>query len=204
MPHHPNPSRCTNPVWLNFPHVEYARLSDAMSALGPTILQVKKSNENDAFFTEYKCKLPNCKHQRRVESPGDPFSGPAYLTTILACSHQVITWEEHYRTLVAKRNVGIFRFSSPKIGLHPLVRAYTDLLSMTKLEPKEISPKLQADFAMDPMFIQSRPVLDIITQQICSCVCLNLSEQVENDPTQKNTSIQYTHDVVSFKEKHLL
>jgi hypothetical protein len=141
----------------------------------------------------------------RVESPGDgPFSGPVYLTAILACSHQVITWEEHYRTLVAKRNDGIYKVISPKIGLHPLVRAYTDILSMTKLEPKEISRKLQNDFAMDPMFIQSRPVRDIITQQICSRVLLIHSEQVLNDPTQKNTSIQYTHDVVSFKEKHLL
>jgi hypothetical protein len=57
------------------------------------------------------------------------------LTTILACSHQVITaWEEHYRTLVAKRIDGIFKVISPKIGLYSLVRAYTDMLSMTKLE----------------------------------------------------------------------
>jgi hypothetical protein len=54
------------------------------------------------------------------------------------------------------------------------------------------------------MFIQSRPVRDIIIQQICGRVHLIRSEQVLNDPTQKNTSIQYTHDVVSFKEKHLL
>jgi hypothetical protein len=92
----------------------------------------------------------------------------------------------------------------PKIRLHPSVRAYTDILSMTKLEPKEISRKLHKDFAMDPMFIQSRPVRDIITQQIRSRVRLICSEQVLNDPTQKNTSIQCTHDVVNFKEKHLL
>jgi hypothetical protein len=49
------------------------------------------------------------------------------------------------------------------MGLHPLVRAYTDILSMTKLEPKEIFRKLQTYFVMDPMFIQSRPVRDIIT-----------------------------------------
>ncbi len=54
------------------------------------------------------------------------------------------------------------------------------------------------------MFIQSRPVRDMITQQIRSRVRLIRSEQVLNDPTQKNTSIQYTHDVVSFKRKHLL
>jgi hypothetical protein len=205
MPHHPDPSCRTNPVWLNLPHVEYEHLSDAMLALGPTILQVKKSNENDTFITQYKCKLPNCKHQMLVESPGDgPFSGPAYLTTILGCLHQVITWEEYYRTLLAKRNDRIFKVISPKIGLHPLVRAYTDRLSMTKLEPKEISHKLQADFAMDPMFIQSHPVHDIITQQIRSRIRLIRSEQVQNNPTQQNTSIQCTYDVVSFKEKHLL
>jgi hypothetical protein len=71
-----------------------------------------------------------------------PFSGPVYLTIILACSHEVITWEEHYRTLVAKRNGGIVKVISPMIGLHPLVRAYYDILSMTKLEPREISLKL--------------------------------------------------------------
>ncbi len=205
FPHHPDPNRQTSPVWLNLPHVEYERLGDAMSALGPTILQVKKSNENGTFITEYKCKLPNCKHRMRVQSPGDgPFSGPAYLTSIYSCSHPVVTWEEHYRTLVSKRNDGIFKVISPKIGLHPLVRAYTDILSMTKLEPKEISRKLQADFAMDPMFIQSRPVRDIITQQIRSRVRFIRSEQVQKNTTQKNTSIQYTHDVVSFKEKYLL
>jgi hypothetical protein len=71
IPHHPDPSRQTSPVWLNLPHVEFARLADCMSALGPTILQVKKSNDNCTFITEYKCKLPNCKHQMRVESPGE-------------------------------------------------------------------------------------------------------------------------------------
>jgi hypothetical protein len=138
IPHHPDPSRQTSPVWLNLPHVEYTRVADRMSALGPTILQVKKSTKNCTFITEYKCKLPNCKHRMRVESPDGegPFSGPIYLTTILACSHQIITWEEHYRTLVAKRNNGIFNVILPKIRLHPLVRAYTNTLFMTKLEPK--------------------------------------------------------------------
>jgi hypothetical protein len=136
IPHHHNRSRQNSPVWLNLPHIEYEHLGDAMSALGPTILQVKKSNKNRTFITEYKCKLPTCKHQMHVESPCEgPFSGPLYLTTILACSHQVITaWEEHYRTLVAKRIDGIFKVISPKIGLYSLVRAYTDMLSMTKLE----------------------------------------------------------------------
>jgi hypothetical protein len=127
------------------------------------------------------------------------------LTQIEACSHQVITWEEHYRTLLAaRRNGGNIKVASPKIGLHPLVRAYTDILSKTKLEPKEVSGKLQADCAMDPMFIQSCPVSDIITQQIGNRLRLIHQEEVQNHPTQKNTSIQYTQDVVSFKEKHLL
>jgi hypothetical protein len=30
------------------------------------------------------------------------------------------------------------------------------------LEPKEISHKIQVDFESDPMFLQSRPVFDII------------------------------------------
>jgi hypothetical protein len=77
IPHHPDPSRQTSPVWLNVPPVEYARLADCMSALGPDILQVKKSNENCTSITEYECKLPNSKHRMRVESPGEgPFSGP--------------------------------------------------------------------------------------------------------------------------------
>jgi hypothetical protein len=68
----------------------------------------------------------------RVVSPGDgPFSGPAYLITLQACSHKVISWAEHYRTLVVNRHGGNIKLMSPKIGLHPLVRAYTDILSMT-------------------------------------------------------------------------
>ena len=130
-----------------------------MSALGPTILHLKKSTSKGNFITEYKCRFPKCKCQMRVESPGNgPFSGPAYLTTLLYCSHQDISWAEHYRTLVVKRNGGNINVISPKIGLHPLVRAYTDILSTTRLQPKEFFCKIQADFAMDPMFIQSRPV----------------------------------------------
>ena len=48
----------------------------------------------------------------------------------------------------------------------PFGYTYTDIVSMTQLQPKEIARKIQADFAMDPMLIQSRPVRDIITQQI--------------------------------------
>jgi hypothetical protein len=99
------------------------------------------------------CKLPNCRHQMHVESPGNgPFSGPAYLTRTFAHSHQVILWVEHYRMLVVKRSSGNINVISPKIGLHPLVRAYTDNLFMTKLEPKEISGKLGLGF------IQSHPI----------------------------------------------
>jgi hypothetical protein len=44
--------------------------------------------------------------------------------------------------LVARRNGGNFEAVSPIFGLHPLVRAYTDVFSMTKLDPKEISCKV--------------------------------------------------------------
>ena len=203
--HLPDPTRQTTPVWLNQPHVEFERLGDAMSALGPTILHVKKSSNKGKCITEYKCRFPNCKRRMRVVSPGDgPFSGPAYLTTLLACSHKVISWAEHYRTLVVKRHGGIINVVSPKIGLHPLVRAYTDILSMTRLQPKEISRKIQADFAMDPMFLQSRPVRDIITQQISHRIRLIRHDGIRKHPNQKNISIQFTQDVVSFKRKHLL
>jgi hypothetical protein len=85
---------------------------------------------------------------------------------------------------------------SPKIGLHPLVRAYTDILSMTRLQPKEISRKIQADFAMDPMLLQSHPVQDIITQQISHRLCLIHHDCIKEHPNQKNI----THDVVSLKK----
>jgi hypothetical protein len=192
--HHSDPTRQTTPVWFNQPHVEFKRLGDAMSALGPTILHVKKSTNKGKCITEYKCGFPNCKRRMRVVSPGDgPFSGPTYLTTLLACSHKVISWAEHYtRTLVVKRHGGIINVISPKIGLHSLVRAYTDILAMTQLQPKEISRKIQADFAMDLMFLQSCPVRDIITGQISHRIRLI------------RISIQFTHDVVSFKKQNLL
>jgi hypothetical protein len=140
-----------------------------------------------------------------VHSPGEgPFSGPVCLTTIEDCSHQAITWAEHYRLLASKRNDGNIKVVSPQIGLHPLGRAYSDILPMTKLEQKEIPQKLKAAFEMNPMFIQSHPVSDIITQQISNHVSLIRQEEVQNDPTQKNSSMEYTHDVVSLKEKHLL
>ena len=199
------PTRRTSQVWLNLPHVQYERLGDAMSALGPTITQIKKYHENDIFVSEYRCKLKNCLRRMRVHSPGEgPFSGPVYLTFIGVCSHQAITWTDHYKSLLLKKMNGTTPVLSPKIGLHPLVRAYTDILSMTRLEPKEISRKIQADFAMDPMFLQSRPVRDIINKQISHRIRLIRNEGVKNDPSQKNTIIQYTHDVISFKEKHLL
>ena len=40
----PDPrTRRISQVWLNLPHVQYERLGDAMSALGPTITQIKKT-----------------------------------------------------------------------------------------------------------------------------------------------------------------
>jgi hypothetical protein len=56
-----------------------------------------------------------------VKSPGeDPFSGSAYLVTILVCSHQVIiTWEELDRTLLAKRNNGIYKVIQPRLDYIP-------------------------------------------------------------------------------------
>jgi hypothetical protein len=102
---------------------------------------------------------------------------------------------------VEKRNGGNINVISPEIGLHPLVGAYTDILSMTQLQPKEISRKMQADFAMDPMFLQSRPVQDITTEQISHCICLICHDGIQKYPNQKNISIELTHNVVSFKKR---
>jgi hypothetical protein len=68
---------------------------------------------------------------------------------------------------------------------------------MTRLQPKEISGKIQEDFAMDPMFLQSRPVWDIITEQISHRIRLIRHDGIQKQPNQKNISIQFTHDVVS-------
>jgi hypothetical protein len=99
---------------------------------------------------------------------------------------------------VVKRHGGNINVISPKIGLHPLVRAYTDILAMTRLQPKEISRKIQADFAMDPMFLQSCPVRDIIKEQISHRIRLIRHDGIKKQLNQKNISIQFTHDVVSF------
>jgi hypothetical protein len=103
----------------------------------------------------------------RVRSPGeDPFSGPVYLTKVSTCHHKLLTWAEHYRSVAEKKRDSNLRVVSPRIGLHPLVRAYTDALAMTKLEPKQICRKIQIDFERHPMFLQSRQVRDIIRDQI--------------------------------------
>jgi hypothetical protein len=143
-------------TWSHCPPIQYERLGDALAFLGPTITQVKMDIdvENSLFLFEYRCKMPKCPHQMRVQSPGDsPFSGPVTLRRISTCSHLIITWAAHYKQRAAKLTNHSIQVVSPKLGLHPLVKAYTDVLSMTSLDPKEISRKIQADFAMDPMFI---------------------------------------------------
>jgi hypothetical protein len=192
-------------VWLNSSSLNHERFADAMSELGPAIRQVKKYEENGTFVSEYQCKFLQCRTRMRVRSPGeDPFSGPVTLTKIGICQHRLITWSEHYQSVVLKKRDGTKNVISPRIGLHPLVRAYTDILAMTKLEPKEISRKIQLDFESDPMFLQSRPVRDIISQQIRERIRCVRHQFVQKDPSKKNINIQYTQDVVAFKDKHRL
>jgi hypothetical protein len=39
-----------------------------------------------------------------VRSPGEnPFSGPIYLTKIETCHHKLITWAEHYQSVLAQK-----------------------------------------------------------------------------------------------------
>jgi hypothetical protein len=91
---------------------------------------------------------------------------------------------------------------SPRIGLHPLDWPYTDALAMTKFQPKQICRKIQIDFESHPMFLQSRQVRDIITDQMKERIPLVRKQIVEKDPMKKNISIEYTHDVVAFKNQH--
>jgi hypothetical protein len=95
--HHSDPTRQTTPVWFNQPHVEFKRLGDAMSALGPTILHVNKFTNKGKCITEYKCRFPNCKRRMREVSPGDgPFSGPFFTGSCfhfynhLTCNHAAV------------------------------------------------------------------------------------------------------------------
>jgi transcription elongation factor len=73
---------------------------------------------------------------------------------------------------------------------------------MTKLEPKQICRKTKIDFESHPMFLQSRQVRDIITGQMKKHIRLVRKQIVEKDPMKKNISIEYTHDVAAFKNKH--
>jgi hypothetical protein len=106
--------------------------------------------------------------------------------------------------VAAKKRDSKLNVVSPRIGLHPLVRAYTDALAMTKLQPKQICRKIQIDFESYPMFLQSRQVRDIIRDQMKERIRLVRKMIVEKDPMKKNISIEYTHDVVAFKNKHRL
>ncbi len=192
-------------VWLNSLPVQHERFADAMTDVGPSISQVKKYHENGFFVTELQCKIADCPRRMRIRSPGeDSFSGPVYLTKVSTCHHKLLTWAEHYRSVAAKKRNSQLKVVSPRIGLHPLVRAYTDALAMTKLEPKQICRKIQIDFESHPMFLQSRQVRDIITDQIKERIRLVRKQIVQKDPMKKNISIEYTHDVVAFKNKHRL
>jgi hypothetical protein len=176
-----------------------------MTDLGSSIFQVEKYHENGFFVTEFQCKVADCPRRMRVQSPGeDPSFGPVYLTKLSTCHHKLLTWPEHYRSVAAKKRDSKLNVVSPCTGLHPLVWAYTDALAMTKLEPKQICRKIQIDFESHPMFLQSRQVRDIITDQIKERIRLVRKQIAQKDPMKKNISIKYTHDVVAFKNKHQL
>ena len=64
---------------------------------------------------------------------------------------------------------------------------------------------MQLVFESDPKFLQSRPVHDIISQQIRERIrCVYQHQFVQKDSSKKNINIQYTQDVVAFKDKHRL
>jgi hypothetical protein len=65
-----------------------------------------------------------------------------------------------------------------------------------KLEPEEISCKILVAFMRNYMFLKYSNV-----QHIHFLVC---KKCVQKDPSKKNIIIQYTHDVLAFKEKHQL
>jgi hypothetical protein len=192
-------------VWLNSLPVQHESFAYAMTDLGPSISQVKKYHETGFFVTEFQCKFADCPLRMRVQSPGeDPFSGRVYLTKVSTCHHKLLTSVEHYRSVAAKKRDSKLNVVSPRIGLPPLVRAYTDALAMTKLQPKHICRKIQIDFESHPMFLQSRQVRDTITDQMKERIRLVRKQIVEKDPMKKNISIKYTHDVVALKNKHRL
>jgi hypothetical protein len=191
--------------WSTHPHVEHASLAEALSDLGPTILQIKKFVCKDNSVTEYECNHPECSSRMRVSGPkADISSGPAYVTRIGVCAHKLITWADHYRSMVEQEKGSQVKVICPRIGLHPLVKAHTNILAMTNHEPKEISRQIQIAFDQDPMFFQSRPVRDLITRQIHSRVRWIRKQHAKSHPSNKNIHIGYTQDVVTFKEKHLL
>jgi hypothetical protein len=59
IPHHPDCTGQTTPIWLNQPHDEFKHLGDAMSALIPTILHVKKSNNKGNLLLSTSADLQN-------------------------------------------------------------------------------------------------------------------------------------------------
>jgi hypothetical protein len=71
-----------------------------------------------------------------------------------------------------------------------MVRAYTDIIALTKLETKEISHKIQINFFRDPIFLQSAAVHDSITKQRGDPIYLVCKHIVENDLSKKNIIIQ--------------
>jgi hypothetical protein len=139
----------------------------------------------------------------RVRSPGeDPFSGPVYLTKVSTCHHKLLTWAEHYRSVAAKKRDSKLNAWFPPVLVFIPWFGHTLTLAMTKLPPKQICRKIQIHFESHPMFLQSRQVRDIITDQMKEGIRLVRKQIVEKDPMKKNISIEYTHDVVAFKNKH--
>jgi hypothetical protein len=68
-----------------------------------------------------------------------------------------------------KRDSSSLKVVSPRLGLSPLGRVHTNIIALTKLEPKEISHKIQVDFVRNPMFQHFlQPFSDIITNESVS------------------------------------
>ena len=184
----------TNPLWTNTSNVDFPTRWQALHSLGPWITTPKTLRVKDSYVSEYKCVEKSCIARMRLSSQDEGWFAPTVLEFLHLHNHESCSWETHYRHLLQPDKTS----KKPKAGLPPLVKALTDQFSLEAgLEPNEIYRKIAVCFRMDPLWAgaETRVLLKVqVNQRI----------RYMRKKTPNQLKIEFTHDVLKFKETYKL
>jgi hypothetical protein len=184
----------TMPLWTNLTTVEFATRWEALHSLGPGISTPKTLRVKHFFGSEYKCVLKTCSARMRLRTADEGWFAPAILETLHPHNHENCNWEMHYRETIDPTKTT----KKPNAGLPPMIRALTDQFSLEpQLDPNEIFRKISICFRNDPLWMSAsiRP---------CLKVQINQRTRYMRKRSPNQIKIEFTHDVIKFKETHQL